>query len=555
MLPDRTALRAAALPLLALLLVIPALLVSLSGWLGGDHETLALVASGCAVASALLAALDLLRSGLTGKAGRSVSVIETLALGIGTALIGLDGALYFSVGLSAQTVLPAVATAALLLILSAGARVLVRLDMTEPSPFRSRKSLLIQCAAATSLGVLAGLYGFAGLTGTPDQPNFARLVENALATGGSVLLLLWPHGMDLLARQLTRIANRHARARGLVLADVQLLREMRSLGAVVFDRPTLMTSERFVVTDVKAFDKQPEVLLSIAATAEAFAQHPIGTAIRDLARDWDVPQEKPVEHEEAPGLGIVAMIGDEPVAVGNTALMDRLKIDTFTATSLCRTFESAGKICVLVAVGQRVVGVLALQGVLQAAAPDAVRALRQNGCASLIVSGVSAPATRWLTDAIGAEGFRHGIAPQERASAAAAAVGHLNALFIYRPQRAPNSLLICLLKRNDERGIKQVAQVLDGNLMAVPGLLSFNDRIALREKRMTLWNLVLAGMLSVPAGLGLIPLALALLLALLPLALSSLDIGSARAGLARTPASDHPAQPDRSQLRPAPENQ
>ncbi|MBO0347255.1 HAD family hydrolase [Roseibium limicola] len=544
MLLDRLNRRALLLPGFAIAFLLLPLLMSFGDHFAFEDGGIALLGLSSALCAFLLSSggiametMDLsgsvrakamarVRAGAAATEARGSSATSVNAATLVTAalLLALSASLFFGLSLPEETVLPLVLTAALLMTARLVSARLADDPQAPPAPaLRSRKSILLQCAAAVAFGVVTGLYGLAGLTGSFDNATLAALAEGGLSAGCCVLFLLWPHGTDLLARRMQRTATFRAQQNGFVLADPAALKETRSLGAVVFDKPSLMTDDRLVVTDVKAFDKQPEVLLSIAATAEAYAQHPIGVAIRDLARDWDVPQEIPEEHEEATGLGIVAMIGSEPVAVGNTALMEQLKIDTFTATSLCRTFESSGKVCVLVAIGQRVVGVLALQGAVHDAAAQAVSDLRQSGCASLIVSGGSAAATRWLTETIGAEGFRHGIPLQERAGSAATAVGHLNAIFVYRPQRAPGSLLLCLLKRGDDRAIRPLVQVLNADPRAVPNLLRFSETLRSRETTMIKISVGLATVCAMVAAFGFIPLAIAPIVAILPLGAASLD--------------------------------
>lgn len=255
-------------------------------------------------------------------------------------------------------------------------------------------------------------------------------ITEGITAGAAVLAIAWPYAPELLRRFATRAAETRAAGYGIELLGFDALSQLRAVNAVAFDRHALLVSEDLVVTDVHAFDRRQEPLLAVAAAAERHATHPVARAIRSIAADWQVPEGAPEEFEEAPGLGVVAMLGGEAIAVGNRALMQELKIDSFTATSLCRSHEAEGKSCLIVAAGGRAVGMLALQAIAHPDGPPTIAAIRHSGRATLLVSGAGEATANAFAKQLGMSSAVANVRPQNRLSCAAEAAATGPALFV-----------------------------------------------------------------------------------------------------------------------------
>jgi len=193
------------------------------------------------------------------------------------------------------------------------------------------------------------------------------------------LLLSWPHlvdGINAFADKVFRKAALAAGARNLAPGAFTAIARAQH---IVIDRSAVMSGPDLMVTNVMAFNNEPKTLLAVAASAEAQSCHPVAVALRQLAAQWRVTIKLPDRFEPAPGLGVVALLGGQTVAIGTPDLLKRLKIDSFTADAIARSLEADGKTVLRVAVGDRVVGVLGLEGTLRQDAGVAGMALRAEG--------------------------------------------------------------------------------------------------------------------------------------------------------------------------------
>ncbi|WP_299819631.1 HAD family hydrolase [uncultured Roseibium sp.] len=219
----------------------------------------------------------------------------------------------------------------------------------------------------------------------------------------AALLLSWPHlidGINAFADKVFHEAAMAAGARDLGQGAFTRIARARD---IVIDKSAVMSGPDLMVTNVMAFDNEPKTLLAVAASAEAQSSHPVAVALRQLAEQWHVAVRAPDRFEPEPGLGVVALLGGQTVVIGTTALLNRLKIDSFTADAIARSLEADGKTVLRVAVGGRVVGVLGLEGTLRQDAGVAGLALRSEGLVPWLFSGDSQKTRKALGDMLGLE--------------------------------------------------------------------------------------------------------------------------------------------------------
>ncbi|MFN4010232.1 MAG: heavy metal translocating P-type ATPase [Pannonibacter sp.] len=243
--------------------------------------------------------------------------------------------------------------------------------------------------------------------------------DAALSTAVAVLVIACPCALGL-ATPTALVAGTGAAARaGILIRDIEALEVAHRLKVVAFDKTGTLTEGRPVVTDVVAFDKDTDRLLSVAASAQLASEHPLAHAMVNAARARNLPLAAPKEFEAVPGQGLVAVIGGHALAIGNEALMDQLKIDRFTADSLRRNFEADGKTSVIVALDGRAVGVIAMADEIRPTARGALEALKAQGIRTAMVTGDTEAVARSVAARIGLDDVRASVRPEGKAEAIA----------------------------------------------------------------------------------------------------------------------------------------
>ncbi len=108
---------------------------------------------------------------------------------------------------------------------------------------------------------------------------------------------------------------------GILVKGSNYLEALSEVDTVVFDKTGTLTSGTFNVVAIHAQDGvDPDYVLSMAAYAEAFSDHPIAVSIKE-AYNGDIDQTRIAQAAEESGHGVAATIDGREVLVGNDKLM------------------------------------------------------------------------------------------------------------------------------------------------------------------------------------------------------------------------------------------
>ena len=113
-----------------------------------------------------------------------------------------------------------------------------------------------------------------------------------------------------------------ASRRGILIKGASYMDVLAKIDTVVFDKTGTLTRGQFAVTAVHPERCDEHQLLHLAAHVEHFTTHPIGAALRDAFPDEATDGCEVSDVREQAGQGIIARVGEQEVAVGNTKLMD-----------------------------------------------------------------------------------------------------------------------------------------------------------------------------------------------------------------------------------------
>ena len=115
-----------------------------------------------------------------------------------------------------------------------------------------------------------------------------------------------------------------ASRKGILIKGANYIDVLSKIDTVVFDKTGTLTHGQFAVTAVHPDSCDEHHLLHLAAHVEHFSTHPIGAALRDAFPDEATDGCKVSDVRELAGKGIIARVGEQEVAVGNTKLMDTI---------------------------------------------------------------------------------------------------------------------------------------------------------------------------------------------------------------------------------------
>ncbi|MFT3766544.1 MAG: HAD-IC family P-type ATPase [Minicystis sp.] len=181
-------------------------------------------------------------------------------------------------------------------------------------------------------------------------------------------------------------------------------------------RGTLLLGEPELAELEASFGKlDPQSVLALAAGAERTGEHPIAAAIVRAARTRGVRPDgvrNPIFH---PGLGVTAVTSSgEELCVGNRALMLEQRISIAAAEQRVAELEALGRTVILVAVGSRLAGLLALQDGLRPGARAAVQHLLDAQIEPVLLAGDARETCEAIGRSLDIDHIRPEVLPAER---------------------------------------------------------------------------------------------------------------------------------------------
>lgn len=187
-----------------------------------------------------------------------------------------------------------------------------------------------------------------------------------------------------------------AARRGILVKGGRSLEALARADVVLVDKTGTLTLGRPEVTDVVALEGIPDQVLSLAAAAERYSEHPLGEAVRRAAEVRGLQVPPPERFEVLPGVGVRAWVAGREVVV---ARPQDLPGDTEEPV---HRLEQEGKTVVAVAVDGRRVGLVAVADRPRPQVREALRALQRLGVRRVeLLTGDSEAAARALAAELG----------------------------------------------------------------------------------------------------------------------------------------------------------
>jgi Cd2+/Zn2+-exporting ATPase/Cu+-exporting ATPase len=165
-----------------------------------------------------------------------------------------------------------------------------------------------------------------------------------------------------------------AAKRGLLIKGGKYLEALARADVLLVDKTGTLTLGRPQITDVVPLDGWAGAdLLTLAAGAERYSEHPLAEAVRTAVRERALVLPAAQEFSAIPGLGVQARVNGHVVAVGSRRLVSGAAVPAIA------TLEAAGKSLLFVAVDGVPAGVLAAADTVRPEIPAVLAAVRALG--------------------------------------------------------------------------------------------------------------------------------------------------------------------------------
>lgn len=257
--------------------------------------------------------------------------------------------------------------------------------------------------ASVLLGVGSVLFG------ADAGDAFYRSMTLLVAASPCALVISTP------AATLSGLAN--AARNGILVKGGNYLEDLGAVTTVAFDKTGTLTLGEPRLEDILTTAEATESdLLRQVAAVESLSEHPLAQAVVDEARRRGAQLPGVADFEALPGRGVMARIDGKQILVGTDTLLDQHGV--LVPPALRQRIDALGddgKTTMLVAIGGRVAGVIAVADTVRPEAAGMLARLRELGVQrTVMLTGDNEKVAQAVARQIGIDDVRANLLPDEK---------------------------------------------------------------------------------------------------------------------------------------------
>ncbi|MEM9541985.1 MAG: heavy metal translocating P-type ATPase [Cyanobacteria bacterium P01_E01_bin.42] len=204
---------------------------------------------------------------------------------------------------------------------------------------------------------------------------------------------------------------------GILFKDGAQLETMGRVQAIAFDKTgTLTTGELEVSEVIPAPDSNEEEVIRIAASLEAYSEHPLARGILQAAKTREIALLEAMEVAAEVGAGITGSLQGQRVAVGKAKFaLGGLEDIPPALHDESQRLEASGQTVIWVTRGDRLLGLFAIRDRVRPAAAELLGALKDAGIkATVMLTGDNAPTARGVARTVGVDTTYSDLLPEDK---------------------------------------------------------------------------------------------------------------------------------------------
>src|SRR3989442_5630940 len=243
----------------------------------------------------------------------------------------------------------------------------------------------------------------------------SRSVSIAILYAISVVVITCPDALGLATPTAIMVGTGLGAKRGILFKHALALEAAARIQTAVMDKTGTLTKGEPEVTQLVVDGLAEAEVLALAAAVERESEHPLAQAVVKYADARGARRATAQAFENVPGEGAVARVDGRRVAVGNSRLMAREKVDLAAVEQRRAAMSAEGRTTVSVAVDSLPVALIAIADTPRPTSAAAVAALRAMGVQVVMLTGDNEATARRIARELGIESVIADVLPADKA--------------------------------------------------------------------------------------------------------------------------------------------
>jgi len=242
------------------------------------------------------------------------------------------------------------------------------------------------------------------------DPNVQRGAFAALA----VLVLGYPCALGMATPLALIRGGGKAANRGILMRSGDAFQIFPDVDHIVLDKTGTITVGEPAVSEVVAFGADGVDVLTAAASAEAFSEHPLADAILEFADEQDVEYADPDDFDSVTGKGVRATVAGDDVLVGKPGWLSDEGIDLSKVGDDIERLQGRGLTVSGVVRDGDLIGLIGIGDESKADAAETIRRIRDAGITPVMITGDNERTANAVADEVGIDRVMADVLPDEK---------------------------------------------------------------------------------------------------------------------------------------------
>ena len=243
--------------------------------------------------------------------------------------------------------------------------------------------------------------------------------QEAILNAISVLVIACPCALGLATPTAIMVGTGVAAQHGILIKDAESLELAHAVKTVAFDKTGTLTEGHPKLVALQSVAGNKDYLLTLAASLQVGSEHPLAKAVVNAAQAKGLLLQPVLELQALPGKGLVGLVGDQRLYLGNARLMDELGVDCVALKVASESLEAQGLSISWLAISSAastLLGMLAFGDVLKPTAISAIKRLQNQDVLTVMISGDNHGSATSVGNQLGISQVYAQVLPEDKAN-------------------------------------------------------------------------------------------------------------------------------------------
>lgn len=244
------------------------------------------------------------------------------------------------------------------------------------------------------------------------EPAYVYAFVNAV----SVLIIACPCALGLATPMSIMVGTGRGAQSGVLVKDARAIEEMSKVNTLIIDKTGTITEGKPSLKSFVSFGKlTDEEVLQLAASIDAYSDHPIADAIVKGAKEKTIELFKLDGFESVTGKGVQATHQKKKIGLGNHRLMEDFKASLDDEKrKLVKEWQSSGQTVMYLMIDNSVEGIVSVADKIKETSAKAIKELQRMGVKVYMLTGDNEFTAKAVAGELHLDGYQADCLPDDK---------------------------------------------------------------------------------------------------------------------------------------------